>query len=184
MTATHSTKWFWSDWLGDQEVRRLTAEERGVWIDLLALAAVANPYGYVCDDRGRKLTDDEIARVSNVPVERVSELIEGILRKGAASRDRAGRLFNRRMVREKSLAAKRRRNGALGGERTKLKWKGINEFATANGLANTTAKKTAPLPLRKIKTSTEFVAAREEPPHVAAFRERVARAKKQGRGWP
>ena len=37
-------------------------------------------------------------------------------------------------------------------------------------------------------TSTEYVAAREadgreaqEPPHVAAFRERVARARKQGR---
>lgn len=108
MSATQRTNWFWSDWLGDQAVRRLTPAERGVWIDLIGLAAGASPVGYVCDDRGRPLTLDDIARVSNAgSVDEVAKLIDGILDKGAASRDRSGRLFNRRMVRDAELAAKK-----------------------------------------------------------------------------
>jgi hypothetical protein len=100
MAASKGTYWFWSDWLGDQEVRRLSPAERGLWIDLLALAAVSNPVGYVCDDRGRPLSHDDIRRVTNAAsIEEVAELIDGILKKGAASRDRTGRIFNRRMVR-------------------------------------------------------------------------------------
>lgn len=184
MTATHSTKWFWSDWLGDQEVRRLTPAERGVWIDLLALAAVGSPYGYVCDDRGRKLSDDYIARVTNAgTVEEVSRLIAGILEKGAASRDRAGRLFNRRMVREKELSAKRKRNGSLGGERTKLIWQGFKSLPRQNA-RQTPGQDEGPLiPIKKI-TSSEYVpreavrGEQEESPSVIAMRERLERAKR------
>lgn len=130
MSATKGTYWFWTDWLGDQAVRRLTPAERGVWIDLIALAAVGSPVGYVCDDRGRKLSDDEIARVTNAgSVEEVTTLINGILEKGAASRDRTGRLFNRRMVRKADLAAKRALSGKTGGEHTKLKWQGFQRLS-------------------------------------------------------
>lgn len=128
MSATHKSDWYWSDWLGDQEVRRLTPAERGVWIDLIALAAAGSPTGYVCDGQGRPLSLDEIARVTNAgSVDAVAELIKGILDKGAASRDRAGRLFNRRMVRETersrqkaALAAKRAEAGRRGADHTNL----------------------------------------------------------------
>lgn len=126
MSAKHSTHWFWSDWLGDQQVRRLTPAERGVWIDLIGLAAVGSPTGYVCDDKGKPLPLEELARVTNAgSVEAVAELINGILEKGAASRDRAGRLFNRRMVRDAELSAKRKLAGQKGGAHTKLKWRGF-----------------------------------------------------------
>lgn len=103
MSAGSAMQWFWSDWLGDQEVRRLTPAERGVWIDLLAIAAAAAPFGYVCDGKGRPLTLEEIARVVGEAPQAVSELIAGILDKGAASRDRTGRIYNRRMVRDAAL---------------------------------------------------------------------------------
>jgi hypothetical protein len=123
MSASSSTQWFWSDWLGDQAVRRLSLPERGLWIDLLALMAAAQPVGYLCDDKGRPLALDEIARVTNAAsVEEVANLVSGILDKGAASRDRTGRLYNRRMVKEAANAAKKRRNGQLGGAATRLKW--------------------------------------------------------------
>lgn len=130
MSASQRTNWFWSDWLGDQAVRRLTPAERGVWIDLLALAAAASPVGYVCDDRGRPLTLDAIARVTNASsVDELAKLIAGILDKGAASRDRSGRLFNRRMVRDAELAAKkaalsakRAVSGLNGAKATKLRY--------------------------------------------------------------
>jgi len=118
MAAKASTLWFWSDWLGDQEVRRLTPEERGVWIDMLALAAAAQPFGYVCDGKGRPLTDGEIARVTGASPEAVSKLIAGILEKGAASRDRTGRIYNRRMVRDAETRRKKAESGRKGGNAT------------------------------------------------------------------
>lgn len=182
MASEHSTKWFWSDWLGDQDVRRLTLAERGLWIDLLALASVGSPIGYVCDDRGRPLPLEEIRRVSNAAtIEEVAELIAGILDKGAASRDRAGRLFNRRMVRDHAKAAKLRKNSAKGGEATSLKWKGIRTLLGQNASQPASQERGPPYPLRKIITSSELGTAREgESPSVAAFRERAA-ARKAGR---
>lgn len=172
MSATQRTDWFWSDWLGDQAVRRLTPAERGVWIDLLALAAGASPVGYVCDDRGRPLTLDEIARVTNAgTVDEVAKLITGILDKGAASRDRSGRLFNRRMVRDAeitakkaALSAKRAQAGASGALATSLKYFGkqtlqrqvpkhLTQHLPRESLVN-------PIPI-KPKTTSLPVAARE-----------------------
>lgn len=174
MAATHSTKWFWSDWLGDQEVRRLTPAERGMWIDLLGLAAVGSPVGYVCDDRGRSLPLDEIRRVTNAAdIDEVTKLIAGILEKGAASRDRAGRLYNRRMVREAALAAKRSRSGQRGGERTALQWKELQTLAEQNARQMPQQKKPPLIPIKNI-TSTELGTARgEEPEHIRQARLRI-----------
>ena len=115
MPATAKTNWFWSDWSGDQAVRRLTPAERGVWIDLLALAAVGNPKGYVCDAKRKPVALEEIARFTNCPdLGQLAALIDAIVAKGAASRDRRGRLFSRRMVRDAKLAAIRSENGKKG----------------------------------------------------------------------
>lgn len=115
MSATTKTNWFWSDWSGDAAVRRLTPAERGVWIDLLALAAVGNPKGYVCDARKRPLALAEIARFTNcLDLAELAALIDAIVAKGAASRDRRGRVFNRRMVRDARLGAIRSESGKKG----------------------------------------------------------------------
>jgi hypothetical protein len=122
MSAHQSTRWFWSDWLGDPAVRRLTPAERGVWIDLLGIAATALPAGYIVDEKGNALTMDEIGRIANCSPAVASNLVNGILEKGAASRDRTGRLFNRRMVRDVALSEKKRRAGKLGAAVTALRW--------------------------------------------------------------
>ncbi len=132
MGAQHSTQWFWSDWLGDQAVRRLTPAERGIWIDCLALMAAAAPTGYLCDDRGRPLTHEEIARVCGTTPVEVAKLLASILDKGVASHDRTGRLYNRRMVRDASLSAKRRVNGKAGGAATRLKWQELSGLPKQN----------------------------------------------------
>jgi hypothetical protein len=161
MSAGARMNWYWSDWLGDQAVRRLTPAERGVWIDLLALMAAAAPTGYLCDEKGRQLTHEEIARVTNAgsPVE-VAELIKGILDKGAASRDRTGRLFNRRMVRDAAMAAKKQRNGRLGGDATRLKWQSILGLPRQNARQLPQQANAPPIPNNKT-TSSFSMAARD-----------------------
>lgn len=122
MTSTGRTYFYWSDWLGDQAVRRLTPAERGLWIDCLALMAVASPPGFLCDDQGRPLTCEELGRLTNASPSEVAELLTGCLQKGATSKDRNGRFYNRRMVREKGKAAKLAQNGKAGGRATRMKW--------------------------------------------------------------
>jgi hypothetical protein len=124
VSSKQSTNWFWSDWAGDLAVRSLTPAERGLWIDLLALAATGNPTGYVVDARGEPLAVEQIARFANCSASEAVSLIDGILAKGVASRDRTGRLLNRRMVRDLELSVKRRRAGQAGGVATALKWHG------------------------------------------------------------
>lgn len=153
MSATDRTNWFWSDWLGDQAVRRLTPAERGVWIDCLALMAAAAPIGYLCDDRGRPLTHEEIARVVNATPVEVANLLAAILQKGVASRDRTGRLFNRRMVREASMSAKRRLSGKAGGAATRLKWQALSDLPQHNAWQVPQQRVGPPNPIRK-KTSS------------------------------
>jgi len=163
MSAKHSTKWYWSDWLGDPAVRSLTPAERGVWIDLIGLAAAAKPVGYVLDAQGEPLTHEEIARVTNAgSLDAVAKLIEEIVRKGAASRDRAGRLYNRRQVRDVENSAKKRRNGRRGGLATQLEIKAIKRLAKASAQANAKAKWDARLSKKEsLDLSSEQGAARE-----------------------
>jgi len=169
MSATSKTMWFWSDWLGDEAVRRLTPAERGVWIDLLALAAAGTPRGFVCNDKGEPLTLDEIARVTNAgSPDEVAKHIAGILTKGAASRDRTGRLFNRRMVRDTELSAKRSRAGRKGAAHTNLINKNFRALSQQMPRQVMQQNKTGPphpYPKERKKTSSftssSFCAARE-----------------------
>jgi hypothetical protein len=123
VSAHQSTTWFWSDWNGDKAVRSLSPAERGLWIDLIHLASDGVPSGYVSDARGEPIAVEQIARFANCSAAECSSLIAGILEKGAASRDRSGRLFCRRMVRDYELSVKRRRAGQAGGAATARKWK-------------------------------------------------------------
>ena len=174
MSAHQSTQWFWSDWAGDQDVRRLTPAERGLWIDLLALAAVGKPVGYVCDQRGNPISNEEIARFTNASLTEVESLIAGILEKGAGSRDRTGRLFNRRMVRQASKRAEKANAGKLGGDQTRKIWSALkasalerqanSSAAMASAVAPARAPITAPYQSSNLNSSSVTVAAREKRP--------------------
>jgi hypothetical protein len=167
MSSQQSTTWFWSDWNGDQAVRRLTPAERGMWIDLLSYASVGEPPGYVCDARGAPVPVEEIARFANCSAGEAASLIDGILRKGAASRDRTGRLFNRRMVRDFGLSVKRRRAGLAGAAATALKWQRLN--GVPGQLPGHVPRAPGTRPSKKKDlTSTVTGAAREGSPNGAA----------------
>jgi hypothetical protein len=160
MSAKHSTKWFWSDWSGDEAVRRLTPAERGLWIDLLAIAAAAIPAGYVVDARGEPVAVEEIARFANCSAAEASSLIDGILIKGAASRDRTGRLYSRRIVRDVELSVKRRRAGLDGAAATKLKWQALN--GVPEHLPGHVPRQTGRAPLPKERLTSSFTGAARE----------------------
>jgi hypothetical protein len=161
MSAKQSTQWFWSDWAGDVAVRSLTPAERGLWMDLLTLAATGNPTGYVVDARGEPLPLEQIARFANCTLAECSSLIDGILKKGVASRDRSGRLLNRRMVRDLELSVKRRRAGLAGAAATALKWQELNSLT--GHLPGHVPRQRRSAPFQERITTTSVGTAREEP---------------------
>jgi hypothetical protein len=157
MSAKQSTAWYWSDWAGDEAVRSLTPAERGMWIDLLALAARGNPTGYVCDARGAPVAVEQIAHFANCSAAEAASLIDGILAKGVASRDRSGRLFNRRIVRDVELSVKKRRAGQAGAAATALKWHQLN--GVPGQVPGHVPRHAGRAPYQKEKLTSSFVGA-------------------------
>ncbi len=43
MSGTTWSKFYWSDWLSDSALRAVSSAARGLWIDMLCIAAVVCP---------------------------------------------------------------------------------------------------------------------------------------------
>jgi hypothetical protein len=117
MTATVFGKWYWSDWMSDPGVRASSYAARGLWMDLLCIAATADPTGYVVLN-GRPLTASDIARLTGGDASEVEILLDELDRNGVFTRDRHGRIYSRRMLREAKRTKISRQNGKKGGNPT------------------------------------------------------------------
>jgi hypothetical protein len=117
LSATVSTRWFWSDWMSDPGLRACSYAARGLWQDLLCIAGSnKHEHGFVSLN-GRKLSNADIARMTNGTEPEVENLLAELERNGVFSRDRRGIIYCRRMVR----AEKSRSNGRQGGNPKLLK---------------------------------------------------------------
>lgn len=117
MSATISTRWFWSDWMSDPGLRACSYAARGLWKDLLCIAGSnKHEYGFVSLN-GQKLEAAQIAQMTNGTEKEVEPLLAELERNGVFSRDRRKVIYCRRMVR----AEKNARNGRLGGNPNLLK---------------------------------------------------------------
>lgn len=114
MSATVWSKFFWADWLSDANLRRCSLAARGLWIDMLCVAAQAEPFGFLAQG-GRALDAGAIARVAGVGDAEARALIGELEEAGVLSRDRKGRMYSRRMVRDAKLSAAARKIGKRGG---------------------------------------------------------------------
>jgi hypothetical protein len=123
MTATTWGKWFWADWLADPGLRACSIGARGMWMDLLCVAATAEPVGYVTI-AGRAMTYEEIARLTGVEISVAEQLIAELLSKNVCGKSTlGGALFSRRIIRDAKKAAHAHRIGKLGGNPTLVKQK-------------------------------------------------------------
>ena len=97
---------------------------RGVWIDMLCIAAQHEPFGYLCVN-GESLSPSDIARIAGVGEGEAVSLMAELERNGVFSRDRRGRIFSRRMLRDAEKRALASKNGAKGGNPSLSKQKKI-----------------------------------------------------------
>jgi hypothetical protein len=117
MSGTTWTKFYWPDWQSDPALRLCSYAARGLWMDMLCIAAAHDPIGYVAV-AGRALDETDIARMTGGSESEVRALMGELDRNGVFSRDRQRRIYSRRMVNDARKAATARKNGKLGGNPT------------------------------------------------------------------
>jgi hypothetical protein len=121
MSATVWGKWFWADWLADPGLRACSLAARGMWMDLLCVAAINPQPGFVAI-AGRAMTIEEIARLTCVDIAVANQLVAELLEKNVCGKSTlTGALFSRRIIRDSKKAAHARRIGKLGGNPNLLK---------------------------------------------------------------
>ena len=114
MSGTTWAKWFWSDWLSDPAVRLCSYAARGLWMDMLAIAAGHEPVGYVAVS-GRPLDATALARMTGGAASEVEELLAELERNGVFSRTGKGVIYSRRMISDAKKAKTASENGKKGG---------------------------------------------------------------------
>ncbi len=121
MRKNPSSTWYYNDWENDEKLRVCTLAAQGLWMRLLCIAARSPEHGVVqIGDLTCSLPDGltQIASAVGRPLTEIAPLIDELLSSGAASRDRRGRIYCRRMVRTAALSAKRAKAGKLGADVT------------------------------------------------------------------
>lgn len=114
MAGNPSCTWFWNDHEADAGLKLCSLAAQGLWMRMLCVAARHDPIGYVAV-AGRKLELGEIAQIGSIDLARADELLGELERNRVFSRDRKGRIYNRRMVRDDQKRREAKRNGKLGG---------------------------------------------------------------------
>jgi hypothetical protein len=114
MPARPWAKFYWNDWRGDPALRLCGVAARGLWMDMLCVAAEADPIGYVTV-ANKPLDVPGLVRLSGEPADVIEPLLAELRTHGVFSVTRDGRIYNRRMVRDAKKARNSRENGLLGG---------------------------------------------------------------------
>lgn len=102
------------DWLGDSMLRMCTANERGVWIDLLCVMMSGVPYGHLAINN-RAMTDSEVARVIGLDEKAYKDIFHSLLEKGIPSKTNDGIVYSRRLVRDHKRFTDGSKYGKKGG---------------------------------------------------------------------
>lgn len=107
-------KFYWNDWENDPALKLCSLAAQGLWMRCLCLCAKSEPKGYLLV-AGRSLTPAELGILVGVSERETEMLLAELSLKGVFSRDRQGRIYSRRMLRDEQKSAVARQNGRLGG---------------------------------------------------------------------
>lgn len=113
------------DWLGDRRLIRCSYAAKGLWIDMIAMAASVDPnsdlYGHVVatDTTGKivPVTAQMLADEGGSTIEEVQGLLDELGRKGVFSRTENGTIYSRRLVRDRQAYLEAASNGSIGGKK-------------------------------------------------------------------
>lgn len=108
------SKFYWSDFESDNALRQCSLAAQGLWMRLLCICARSETRGYLTI-AGVDLDVAAIATAVSKPETEVSLLLAELERWAVFSRDRKGRIYSRRMVRDEKRVRTNTKNGKNGG---------------------------------------------------------------------
>ena len=108
------TKWFFPDWSNDPGLRASSLAARGLWMDMLCIAALHDPPGFIAIN-GNGIDVGTLARMVGASAQTVEPLIAELEGNGVFSRDRNGVIYSRRMVRDVKRLKTAQKQGRAGG---------------------------------------------------------------------
>lgn len=107
-------KFYFSDWTSDPKLRMCGLAARGLWMEMLAIMHEAEPYGHLLVS-GIVPSEQQLSVLVGAPVQQVADLLVELGIAGVFSRNRAGVIFSRKMVKDEKKAQIARKNGKNGG---------------------------------------------------------------------
>ena len=114
MSKLPSFQFYPSDWLTDPALRSVSAEARGLWVDILCLMFNGERRGYL-QINGLAPTVEQIARMCNATPEEVRRGFNELDKAAVFSKSADNVIFSRRMVKDEKIRRTRRVIGKLGG---------------------------------------------------------------------
>lgn len=109
-----SFQFYPNDWLTDLGLTFSSYETKGVWIDLLCLMHNSEPYGFL-SIKGKLLDEKMIKKFINLSKSRFKIVWEELTELGMLKQDENGAFYNKRLVEDYELRAKRSVAGSQGG---------------------------------------------------------------------
>jgi len=109
------------DWLCCPELKVLSPDVRGLWMDVLCYMWESPEKGVMVSPSGKPYTQAEIVALVGLDSQGSSAWITQLIEAGVCGIREDGAIISRRMVRENELSQKRAAAGRKGGETTKCR---------------------------------------------------------------
>jgi len=113
-------KFYPRDWQANTELQTCSLEARGAWIECMCIMAQSSRYGYLVDRAGKPMALDAVSRLIRADLATVEACMGQLEASGVFSRDDAGAIYSRRMVRDAEAAAVFADAGRRGGGNPRL----------------------------------------------------------------
>lgn len=145
-----------ADWRRDAALQSCSVAARGLWIELMCVMHDCDPYGVLAVN-GRPMSTAQLARLVGEQEKAVVRMLAELEDAGVCSRDKEGRLFSRRMVKDERVREVRAAGGQAGAEHG---YKG-GEHGKKGGRPRKSEAGLVVGEITPLKTPLEFI---EEPP--------------------
>jgi hypothetical protein len=114
MSRNLRADFYWKDWRSDQCLALCSLAAQGLWMRMLCVMAEADPIGYFLID-GAQPSNVDLAKLVGSTEDEVTKLVDELGMRNVYSRNRAGIIYSRRMVRDQKKKKIARENGKTGG---------------------------------------------------------------------
>lgn len=109
------SKWFWSDWRGDEKLMLVSYSARGVWMELLSIIATSPVPGHLLLETGKPPTDRELLKLTRGDSMKELQACLAEIKTQRVCDVRDGVIVSRRIEREARKSAIAKQNGDKGG---------------------------------------------------------------------